>query len=73
MALRTAVAFDRRRTYRLIGRDLYSALSTQRLADQEYVLEKPSVVRAGLERATWRVVIRKGEIWLERTNSSNSS
>ena len=66
MIVNTEVRFDRRRIYRLIGHDLYSASADEPLEEQEYAVEKPGVIKGDAVGKDWQVIVRDGEVCLRK-------
>jgi hypothetical protein len=66
MLIRTGIQHNHRCIYRLIGRDLYSAHINRPIEEQSYTLEKANVVADDQVDQGWRVVVRGGEVSLEK-------
>jgi hypothetical protein len=69
MLVRTGVHHNHRRVYRVVGRDLYSALVDRPLREQAFTVEKAGVLAENGREDGWHVVVRDGEVCLERVQT----
>lgn len=65
MRIETGVKFNYKRTYRLIGRNLYSVAKDKPLDQQIYELEKADVIEASQEGMHWKIIIKDGHVNIE--------
>ncbi len=65
MRIKTGIRYDRRRAYRLIGRDLYSAPQKQLLYRQAYILEKAGIIAGKHALYNWNIVVQRGIVCLD--------
>ncbi len=71
--IRTGIHYDRKRFYRLIGRDLYSVPVERLMVRQQYTLEQANVVQSASAMWDWQVVIRRGQVCLESSYLEESA
>lgn len=65
MRIKTGIRYDRKRAYRLIGRDLYSAPQEQLLYRQAYILEKAGVIAGKHALYHWNIIVQRGIVCLD--------
>lgn len=65
MKVETGIPYSQRKAYRLIGVDLFSAMTSVPIQEQVYSMEKANVIDAEDVDRSWRVVVQAGKVCLE--------